>query len=173
MACTTEEVVLNVQFIMGFPDEAILPPSVITLVMNKYLPYYTLEDNCCELIYFTAIACMEFLIKKLGGSGEGLGGASFEEKEGGVTVKQSFGKVGVLDFWKDELKRFRNNPEALLPCMREVLAARDANGYIIFGGVSAKEVDRVNNLPDRFNAEDEFFSDLDYQLGMPKRNLRG
>ena len=173
MSCTVEEVVASVQFILGFPDESVLPASVITTIVNNYVPYYDLTDHCCELTYFSAIASMEFLIKKLGGSGEGIGGSRIEEREGSVQVKQEFNKDGLVDFWKDELKRFKDHPSDLLPCMRDVLSSSASNGYIVFGGVSKEEVDRVNSDSDSYNAIDEAFEDIDYQIGLPNRTLRG
>jgi len=170
LACTVEEVVEQVQFVLGMPDESVLPTSVVTIIVNNYTPYYDLTDYCCELIYYSAIACIEFMIRKLGQSVDGLGGGSRTEKDGTTSISVSSGSGnGIVDFWKNELKRFRNDPSTLLPCMREVKHNITASsGYIIMGGVSKLEVDRVNSDPDSYSAEDGAFDSILFD-----RDLRG
>lgn len=174
MACTEQEVADQVRFILGYPDQELLPDAALTIIIQSYIPYYPLDTNCCELIYFSAIAAMNFIIRNLGASGSGLGGSKLREKEGNVEYEEDYREGGLIEYWKSELKRFKDDPAVLLPCLKDLpINITATSGYLLFGGVSQEEVDRVNEDLDSYNAYTEGFEDIKDQIGIPNRVLRG
>ena len=175
MATTVEEVAEQVRFILGYPSQELLPASALTMIINSYLPYYPIPDQSCELTYFSAIASMNFIIRKLGASGSGLGGSKLKEKEGNVEYEEEYKEGGLIDYWKDELKRFKDDPSTLLPCLKDLpVNITPQSGYLLFGGVSQEEVSRVENDIDSYSAVDEAYQDYtEVSERLPTRNLRG
>lgn len=169
MATTVEEVADQVRFILGYPSQDLLPDAALTMIINNYLPYYPLTTKDCELIYFSVIAAINFIIRSLGASGSGIGGSKLREKEGNVEYEEDYREGGLIDYWKDELKRFKDDPSVLLPCLKDLpVTITPQSGYMLFGGVSKEEVNRVNTDTDSYSVCDEAF---DSQL--PRRRLLG
>lgn len=166
MVATVEDIAAKVNFVLGYPSEDILPQAALTLIITNYLPYYPLETKECELTYFSCVAAVDFIIRKLGGNGSGLGGSRLREKEGNIEYEEAYSSGnGVVEFWKSELKRFKADPSVLLPCLKDLPITLTPNsGYLLFGGVSKEEVGRVDSDGDSFSVFDETFEDYEVPI---------
>ncbi len=157
MAFTITDVNEEIRFLLGDLSLSSISDENLNRIIQKSVDRHSLEDeDFCIVTYESLLASLQWLVNKeqaTTGSGSGIISKK-REKVGDVEVQVEYtsSSSGEPSGWENLLDKFNNDPT--LVCESLAYLAKSDLGYALFGGVSQKEYDRVNDNPDSRNGYD-------------------
>lgn len=157
MAFTIADVNEEIRFLLGDLAVSVISDDNLNRFIQRSVDNYSLEDeDFCIVTYESILSTLQWLINKESASSSSVGGdvVKKREKVGDVEIQLEYSQSTSTDStgWENLLDNFKNDPTIV--CESLAYLAKSDLGYVLFGGVSQKEYQRVKDNPDSRNGYD-------------------
>jgi len=158
VALDTAVIEAEVRFLLGGLEEATLSSAIMQMIIGRGIAKYGDADtNSCTVTYYTVLESLRYMSRQsaAGSAGTAASGAikRQKEKEGNITYEVEYdvsGTSGTTASWDTLLNDFLENPQYVCDELVETTSS-GSGGYVMIGGVSHSERERVNNNVDSVN----------------------
>lgn len=157
MAFTIADVNEEIRFLLGDLSVSVISDENLNKIIQRSVDNHSLEDeDFCVVTYESLLSTLQWLVNKEQATSSTAGGSISQKKEkvGDVEIQVSYtsSSSGEPSGWENLIEKFNNDPT--LVCESLAYLAKSDLGYALFGGVSQKEYDRVNDNLDSRNGYD-------------------